>query len=142
MAYNVMDIAKYIIYHEDSQGRTVSNLRLQKLLYFVQAQFVVKKDSPCFSQRMEAWDYGPVVPEVYHSYKFFGSNAIPCTKSSFRIGEADRALIDSMLDSCSNYSTSTLVEMTHSQDPWKLAYRNIFDNEITAASMCKYFKGA
>ena len=142
MTYQARDIAEYIINREASEGRTVSNLRLQKLLYFVQAQFIVQKGSPCFTQRMEAWDYGPVVPEVYHAYKFFGSNAIPCTKNSARIDEADKALIDSMLDSCSEYSTSTLVDMTHAQDPWKVAYQNVFDNEITVAAMCRYFKEA
>ena len=67
MTYQARDIAEYIIYREASQGRTVSNLRLQKLLYFVQAQFIVQKDAPCFTERMEAWDYGPVVPEVYRA---------------------------------------------------------------------------
>ena len=141
MTYQARDIAEYIIYREASQGRTVSNLRLQKLLYFVQAQFIVQKDVPCFTERMEAWDYGPVVPEVYRAYKFYGSNAIPYTKTSFRhIDDADKVLIDSMLDSCSDYSTSTLVDMTHSQNPWKFAYQNPLDNEITISSMYHYFK--
>ena len=41
MTYSALEVARYIIHHEAQQGRTVSNLRLQKLLYFVQVQFVV-----------------------------------------------------------------------------------------------------
>ena len=142
MTYQARDIAEYIIYREASQGRTVSNLRLQKLLYFVQAQFIVQKDAPCFTERMEAWDFGPVVPEVYRAYKFYGSNAIPYSKTNFNISKTDMMLIDIMLDHCGQYSTSTLVDMTHAQTPWKSAYQNPFDNEITLRSMFHYFREA
>lgn len=57
MTYSALEVARYIIHHEAQQGRTVSNLRLQKLLYFVQAKFVVDGHdaSPCFYEKMEAW---------------------------------------------------------------------------------------
>ena len=59
MTYSALEVARYIIHHEAQQRRTVSNLRLQKLLYFVQAQFAVNATDgqPCFKDRMEAWDF-------------------------------------------------------------------------------------
>lgn len=91
--YDALDVAKYIINYERSRGRTVSNLRLQKLLYFVQAQFLVTTQRACFCDEMEAWDFGPVVPNVYHVYKAYGSSSLP---RSLPVG-ANITFDDSML---------------------------------------------
>lgn len=140
MFYNVLEVAKYIIYHEKSEGRTVSNLRLQKLLYFIQAKFLIEKEEPCFTEKMEAWNYGPVVPIVYSAYRYYGSMPLPCENSSnFSIDESDKEKIDSMLDSCSEYSTSTLVEITHTQAPWITAHKRP-NREITPESIYWYFE--
>ena len=143
MTYSALEVAKYIIHYEAQQGRTVSNLRLQKLLYFVQVQFIVNASDgqPCVKQRMEAWDFGPVVPEVYREYRYYGSAVIPydgCELTS--ISNSDKKLIDAMLDHCAKFSTSALVDITHSQTPWKNAYRNGFDNEISLNAIRSYFR--
>ncbi len=143
MTYSALEVARYIIHHEAQQGRTVSNLRLQKLLYFVQAQFAVNATDgkPCFKDRMEAWEFGPVVPVVYREYKYYGSAVIPydsCAQAS--ISTRDAMLIDAMLDYCAKYSTTALVRITHEQAPWKDAYRNGFNNEITPEAIRSYFR--
>ena len=53
MTYSALEVARYIVHHEAKQNRSVSNLRLQKLLYFVQAQFAVNATDgqPCFKDR-------------------------------------------------------------------------------------------
>ena len=82
--YRVIDVAQYIIRRCHLQGRSISNLKLQKILYFVQAQYLVTTGNKCFSEDIEAWDFGPVVPVAYHYYKAYGSANIPIFK---RIGE-------------------------------------------------------
>lgn len=77
MAYEVFDIAKYIIQKSNEDGYPVSNLQLQKMLYYVQREFLQKKRYPLFSAEFEAWRFGPVVPEVYR--KYCGSAALPLT---------------------------------------------------------------
>ena len=75
--YKAIDVARHIVNYTNEQGKTVSNLKLQKLLYFVQGFFLALLDRPCFSDEIEAWDFGPVVPVVYRNFKEFGSNSIP-----------------------------------------------------------------
>jgi len=58
-------------------GHSVSNLKLQKILYFIQAEFLVVKGIPCFEEEIIAWGFGPVVLEVYHEYKVYGAAGIP-----------------------------------------------------------------
>ena len=89
--YSALVVARYIIKRCNELNRPISNLKLQKLLYFVQAEFLVGEGSACFpeeieawdfgpvvpEEEIEAWDFGPVVPEVYHRYKAYGSASIP-----------------------------------------------------------------
>lgn len=139
--YEAVDVAKYVIEYEDSKGRSVSNLRLQKLLYFIQALFIRTRNEPCFLDRMEAWDFGPVIPAVYHEFKLFGSSNIPVSFSKDRcdIAENDQFLINRTLERCSTLSTPALVSRSHSQKPWRDAYHRPFNNVITLQAMREAF---
>lgn len=69
---DTLNVARYIINYSNQEKYGISNLRLQKLLYFVQAYYLISSGNPCFGDRIEAWDFGPVVPVVYHEFKRFG----------------------------------------------------------------------
>lgn len=146
--YNALSVAHYIIDHCNERGRGISNLKLQKLLYFVQAEFLVSSPSntPCFKDRIEAWDFGPVVPNVYHQYKLFGSSIIPARMNDALvpyyedIAFEDQLLIDAIVDDASKYTASQLVQITHNQAPWRNAYRRGLNNEITNKAILDYFK--
>ncbi len=142
--YRASDIARYIIERCKENSRPISNLKLQKILYFVQAEFLVTKNQPCFAEEIEAWDFGPVVPSVYYEYRVFGGANIPCIgKSLIRrsISARDREILNGIIDECSSYSASALVEITHNQTPWIEAYeKGGYNNEITIESIKAYFE--
>lgn len=73
--YSAVIAAQYIILRCNQLGKSISNLKLQKMLYFLQAEFLVSQDRPCFRERIEAWDFGPVVPEVSR----LQANSIRCS---------------------------------------------------------------
>ncbi len=141
MVYNALDVAEYVIQHCHEIGTTVSNLKLQKILYFLQAEFVVTKKEPCFWQQIEAWSFGPVVPEVYHEYKIYGGAAIPYIGGSeaLSLTQNDRSHIDKMVEECSKYSAADLVRITHKQAPWADAYAPYANNVISVDSIKKFF---
>lgn len=141
--YRALSVARYIIERCHSQNRTISNLKLQKILYFVQAEFLVSTNQPCFAEEIEAWDFGPVVPEVYQEYKIFGSANIPVFRrgvGSITISRDDQELINGIVDECAQYSASALVDITHRQTPWIEAYnRPGYNNVISKESIREYF---
>ena len=141
--YSVLDISRYIIWYCKKNGYSISNLKLQKLLYFVQANFLVSTGSACYEEEIEAWDFGPVVPEAYHEFKIYGSAEIPkfeCENANNLIVNNDKELIVEMLDQCAVYSASSLVEITHNQDPWNDAYEKYCNNTITQKSIKQFFE--
>ena len=126
--YSALDVARYIIWYCQEKSYAINNLKLQKVLYFVQAQFLVfgKDNKPCFSEKIEAWQYGPVVSEVYREYKIFGSAHIPCgdMMDDFDIDEPDKEMINGIVDRCNKYTAVRLVDISHRQAPWKDAHES------------------
>lgn len=137
--YSALDIARFVINYSQEIHSPVTNLKLQKLLYFIQAFFLTKQDRPCFTDEIEAWSLGPVVPSVYHEFKSFGAWQLPYIKAYFDnkngipvlmqgfdqsiISSFDRTQIQQIVSDFSSYSASVLVTVTHNQDPWKKAYQ-------------------
>lgn len=72
--YNALDLAKYIVSKCFLEGWPISNLQLQKILYFIQKDFL-KRNDIAFTDEIQAWQFGPVVPCVY--YRFCGFGALP-----------------------------------------------------------------
>lgn len=68
---SALDIAKYIL----SIG-PITHLKLQKLLYFAYADFLVATGEQLFKDKIYAWKHGPVVETVYEHYKAYGAEDI------------------------------------------------------------------
>ena len=78
--YKAISVAKYIINYSNSIDSPISNLKLQKLLYYVQAAFLVEEGKKCFCDEIVAWAFGPVVPDVYTNIlKEFKSSSFKST---------------------------------------------------------------
>lgn len=155
--YPVRDVSHYIIVYSNKKDYGVSNLKLQKLLYFVQAFFLINDCPPCFDEKIEAWDFGPVVPEVYREYKRFGGMDIPTIDYYVKfdkkniwnteriyyeniISNDDKEMIQAVVDKFAHCSATFLVNLTHNQDPWINAYVNGQRNEITKEDIKRYFE--
>ena len=137
--YSALEVARFIIAYCKRNGLLMSNLKLQKVLYFIQAEFLVRNGEPCFFERIEAWPFGPVVSNVYHEYKMFGSSNIYSNLSnSFDIAERDQNIIENIVNACDSFSATQLVEITHKQAPWRNAYAN-GRHIITNDSILNYF---
>lgn len=142
--YDVLDVAKYIIYRCHDRGIIIDNLKLQKVLYFVQAEFLVTKDEPCFDEKIVAWNFGPVIPEVYQEYKIFGSAAIFVgkrfdTRTPIYIAARDKRLINGIADNVISCSNTTLTNIVHCQTPWREAYQQGENTVISLESLKQYF---
>lgn len=74
-------VANYVIAYGMKIGHPVSNLQLQKILYYIQVHFLKKKGIPFFKDEIEAWQFGPVIPTVFYQYAAFGPAPITMFKT-------------------------------------------------------------
>jgi uncharacterized phage-associated protein len=74
--YDVRAIANLLLQYGRDEGLPLSNLSLQKVLYFAHGLFLSRYDRPLVDGYFEAWENGPVHPLIYHAFKHFGSSPI------------------------------------------------------------------
>ena len=126
---------------EAGLGDAMTNLRLQKTLYFAQGWSLARNGRPLFSEPIEAWQYGPVVPLCYDWYKAFGSNPLSADmppREAFTTDEYE-LMLDTWLE-LSRYSTGHLVSLTHAAGtPWDDAWNHSKRLEISSEDIASYF---
>ncbi len=138
MNKSAKDVANFLLSLIDTNvGDTVSNLKLQKLLYYCQGYYLALYNKPLFEDKIFAWDYGPVVKTVYDEYKFYGSSAIvPVLNYSGNLTKCQKELVAKIYEQYGQFSAGKLVDMTHSESPWKSTKKN---SEITIEKLRMFF---
>lgn len=157
-----MAIANFVIKFAQTKGKSVSNLQLQKILYFIQTAFLLETGKGIISGEFSRWQYGPVLQEVYSAYKDNGAAlidnlAVSITKNDsggYSIGEISPTddsslvsqeafkLLEEVTDNLLKQDPWELVELSHQQSIWKkyekqIAYHmapNYKDEEILSES--------
>ena len=103
----------------EGQGELMSNMKLQKMLYYEQGFHLAVFGTPLFEEDIEAWMYGPVVPVVYEVYKDYGYNGIdPGKVEEVSLSDREQALFDEVYKVYGAYSAIGLMNMTHRESPW------------------------
>lgn len=140
VAKNIVDIynkkVDELVKNYDIVPEYITNLKLQKLLYFVQSLCLLVFDKKAFSEKIMAWSYGPVVKEVYQEYKQNKSNEIKTTMSLKNISNGLRKVIEEVVNCYGSIEANKLIDFTHEEEPWKDTELN---KEITLDSIKKYY---
>jgi uncharacterized phage-associated protein len=142
----VENVAAYIL----QKCGPMTAMKLQKLVYYSQAWHLVWTEEPLFSNRIEAWANGPVVRELYRQHKgrFVLEGPAAITGDPTMLTESERATVDAVLRSYGDKSAHWLSELTHNEDPWRLAReragladRDRGNAAITISDMFEYYDG-
>lgn len=126
---SVFDVTKLIIYLANKYGDLITNLRLQKLLYYTQVWHLVNfNKEPLFDDEIKAWNFGPVVEEVYRKFKNFRHTPISLNVKKDEITKKFNKetidFVEFIYGKYSSFSAYDLVNMTHNEEPWIDANKN------------------
>ncbi|MCX6704535.1 MAG: DUF4065 domain-containing protein [Candidatus Woesebacteria bacterium] len=138
-----LDIAAYIVKLSQDTGEPVTNMKLQKLVYYTYAWYAAEKGEPLFKEPIEAWKYGPVVTSVYEAYKGFGADVIkePRDGNPDNLDKFTKALIDDVFKVYGGKSAVELVELAHSEAPWRDTFNPAHqDTPIPFESIMSFYK--
>lgn len=123
---DVMKLAQYILYKCIREEKPISNLQLQKILYFIQGEHLAQKGTPLFDKDFEAWQYGPVIRSVYSKYCGYGASSIvmlnkPCEELDSEICK----FVDPIVDRLREENAWSLVEKSHKQGgAWERTFQD------------------
>ena len=144
MAHTALQVAKWFLAYNrnamnDEGADFISNLKLQKLLYYAQGSFLAVKDKPLFTDDIVAWQHGPVVEKIYHEYKANGANGIRFDEDFdfTQFTDEENELLSEVYATFGQYSAWKLRNMTHSETPWKSTSLN---SVISKDKIQQYFK--
>lgn len=125
-----LDVAKYIVNESTLKNYQISNLKLQKILFFLQREFL-KQGKEAFEDDIEAWQFGPVVPVVYQEFCMFGANPIQWSYPGVTLpydGE-QRTSFDSIFSKYRAWPVWDLVNETHKKGgAWDITYQDGIGN--------------
>jgi uncharacterized phage-associated protein len=106
----------------EMDGELISNMKLQKLLYYAQGAYLAITGNVLFDDPIVAWKHGPVVEVVYHKYKGFGSSGIEYDGSDLpEFDDETESILNQVYEVFGQYSAWKLRELTHSEAPWNFA---------------------
>lgn len=125
-SYSASDIAKYVLYKCISDKLPISNLQLQKILYYIQRYFLQNMKRALFKEEIEAWPFGPVVRDVYYQYCGYGALQIKdVEKPNIILTDSEKQAIDNIIAEKRSVTPWELVEDTHQQGhAWDMVYKD------------------
>ena len=145
LVYSVTALANAILKKSREKNIDITNLKMQKLVYFAQGFSLALLDRPLFPEEIQAWTYGPVIPALYNELKKFGSEPLKgMIESDDIVAEEDAQvsqLLDEVIDRFGKLSASDLVALSHKDgSPWALAWEKGKYTRIPLWLMMGYFK--
>ncbi|HEY6339008.1 MAG TPA: type II toxin-antitoxin system antitoxin SocA domain-containing protein [Candidatus Sulfotelmatobacter sp.] len=161
MPYNSKQVANEFLELAKNDGKQLTPMQLQKLVYFAYGWYLAITGERLLDERVEAWQWGPVIPSLYSEFKRYGSD--PITEPAYdyyadglKIGyrpyrlssddpardELARQVITRVWNLYGKYSGSALSSMTHAEDsPWSLSYdKDVRGTDISDDVIKRYFQ--
>lgn len=151
MTYPASLIAFAFVKKGIDEGKFVTQMKLQKLVYFAQGAHLAKYHAPLINETFQAWMYGPVIPEIYQDFKFYGSRPITNTNSYIPSDNVNAPffLDAEALDTINytwgvlkDFSAMSLSNWTHQPDgPWSKVYvPDVKSTPISNDDIQQYFE--
>jgi len=154
--FSAKSIANYFIELAAARGESISPMKLQKLVYYAHGWYAGYTERPLINEAIEAWQYGPVIPSLYHEFKCFGAgnitgkafeyDALGVREAAVPADPDVRTFLQNVYSSYSKYTGVRLSEMTHAPGtPWAVTWsasKGMRGVDIPFTTITEHFKGA
>lgn len=151
--YRVSAIANYFLQKGEKEHIALSNMKIQKLVYIAQGWFLALQGEPLFGEEIQAWQHGPVIPSLYHTFKMFGRTPITSFASEYdfeseelivpKVDRSDgetRAILNKVWEVYKGFSPVALRKMTHTPGtPWERTYEEGCVNRVIPIDVVKEY---
>ena len=130
-------IADYLIAECRERGENLTNLKLQKLLYYADAWNLALRDAPLFPENFKAWVHGPVLVSQYHRFKDYKWQPITEDIARPELSEELCTHLNEIVDVFGCETAVALELMTHREEPWLEARGDIGSTDVSSAPISK-----
>lgn len=131
------DVADFLLAESREQGEVLTNLKLQKLLYYAQAWFLALHNRPLFEEDFQAWAHGPVLPSQYHRFKEFTWKPLTVEVQKPQAPANVAEHLQLIIEEFGSETAVALERMTHRERPWLEARGDLPLGAISDARISK-----
>lgn len=142
--YSCFDISKEFLALAKEEGLTIAPMKLLKLVYIAHGYHLGFKKKPLINNPIQAWKYGPVIPELYHTTKKFGRYPVdPDLIEMFftkELTEEDKHFLKLVWNAYKHLNGLQLSTLTHAKDtPWEKTYDGVHNKLIPNNLIEEYY---
>jgi uncharacterized phage-associated protein len=131
------NVADFLLCESRERGELLTNLKLQKLLYYAQAWHWALNDGGLFEEDFQAWVHGPVLPSQYRRFSDYQWRPILEEVERPALSEAIENHLNEILDVFGSETAVALELMTHKEKPWREARGDLPPHEPSTARISK-----
>jgi uncharacterized phage-associated protein len=139
-SYKSVIIAKELLIRASKEQKTLTPMQLIKLVYLAHAWMLAIYSRPLISEEIEAWQYGPVIPSLYHKIKEYKGSPVEYINSEENdsIDDSSVDIIDQVYEQYGHFSGIELSMLTHEAgSPWEIAWNN--EKKIISNDLITYY---
>lgn len=138
MTIDVRAVANYVLERASTNGHEITNMSVNKIVFFLHGWFLAKYQKPLVNAKIEAWEHGPVFRELYAEFRRYGSGPIKGRAKKFdlisgeeiycelTVDEGARNFLAELIDHYSGFSASALRGLSHVEGgPWDRVWNHV-----------------
>ena len=111
-------VSSWFVNHADREaGEAITQLKVQKLVYYADAWFLANFDKPMVNEDFQAWAHGPAIPSLYTKYRDYRWEALP-EEPKQKLPKNLQSFLSAVYDEYGQFSAKKLEQMTHEESPW------------------------
>lgn len=144
--YDVLDVADAILKIAKKKGKELTPMQIVKISYIAHGWSLALRDKDLFKNRIEAWKYGPVIPDLYQATKSYGRLPIPAAAigdvSDMPVSEEDADFLEKVFDKYGHLDGISLSYITHKAGtPWTTVYQpGVMNIEIPDELIVRHYR--
>jgi len=143
--YSSFDIAKRILALAQKDSQQITPMKLLKLVYIMHGWHLGIKDEPLINDAIQAWKYGPVIPELYHKIKRFGTSQVDPDLIDLyaekELNKEDSEFVETIWEEYGEMTAIELSALTHMQgSAWSNTYNGQLHVPITNEEIKQYYR--
>jgi len=139
--YSANEVIAFIINWCYKNNVSITNLKLQKLLYFIQGEMYRETKIRFIQDDFYVYKLGAVIPKIYNDFSIFSSFQIPRLKKKVNFSDKEILILNKILYEYANKTTWDLVSLSCSEDPCKYTYELFGNNsKISFGSIANYYE--